>query len=152
MRFSPKLRKILIFSYILSLFFGTIYVYKIVNSDSLEVKEKSEKKDVVYYKPVRFTLKISSSRQKEEFNLRMENSNTILGVIDELRKDEKLTYEKTAYRYGTDLVQINNELAPEGFDWRIFANGQDVTYDISKIRIESDGIYELRLVSDKQFE
>lgn len=139
------------YAILLALFSFT--VYQIQNSNEIVVSvddNKNEDKDVIKVKPVNMTLIVSTEDYKQQYTQKMFNTDSIEDFLNTLRAEKGFTYEKYAYIYGTELDNINDIAAPEGYKWTLFSRGEDITYDIGQMNlVAGDDEYktlELRLI------
>ncbi|MFC1755925.1 hypothetical protein ACFLZK_00840 [Patescibacteria group bacterium] len=128
---------------------GTIaffYVRDIVNDETLDVdKSIKDKKVVMDIKPVNVTLSVRGFNQNTNYSLRKENDETFDDFLENLVDYQGFRYEKTEYTYGTVYDNINGEIAPEGYIWKIYANDEDFTLNTSGLKLTDGTIYSLVL-------
>lgn len=136
-----KIKKILIPLYILFLIGSFFYVRSVVKEKSVDVDQKEEEK-VVEVKPVTVFLKYDGITQK----MKMKNVETVLDLLETLRDDGKIIFEKTLYTYGIELDHFNRVVAPEGYHWRVFYKDQDITDSMGNVNLEDNSTYEVKLV------
>jgi len=137
-----KLQNYMIFGYILFLVFGFVYVRKVITSTSIKTYEKdNDKKESV--KPAKAYLIFQG---KDTFNARLQNIDTVGDFLNKLRDNDQLFFERTRYTYGTEISDVNHVKTPEGFEWKVFSNGTDITYAVDDIKLVDESTYELKLV------
>lgn len=118
-----KLKK---FSIIITVFFflaGYLFVTTTLNEDEVKVQEKQSKnKDVIEEKPVKVTLILNGNPYftTQTFRKKLKNTNTILDLLEDLRKDKMLTYERTFYINSIKLDSINGFTPKTNESWIMF--------------------------------
>ena len=139
MNFSPKTKKRLIIGYVGFLVISAIYVRSVLKNDQIEVEEREKEGKSVEIKPAKVFLQVKSGTKPQTYETSLMNVDTVLDLI------EDLAYEKTQYSYGTELDNINNQPTPEGYDWKVYYEGKDITYEIADWNLEDEKTYELVL-------
>lgn len=139
-----KYKPYLIILYILTLIFGYFYVSNVLTTT--QIKEyKEEKKEVDEVKPAVVYLNFNNEKT---FRLRLQNTESVADFLDKLRDDDLLFFERTLYTYGTELVNVDNRKIDEGYKWKVFLDGSDITYSIHDINLKDDFVYDLLLVKE----
>ncbi len=141
---SDQLKKKLYIAYIFLFIIGTIFVAKTLNEDIVEVEEKESKKETIEIRNVDVSLVVPS--QNKYYRKKLKNVDSVLDLLELTRREDDFWYEKTAYIYGTEINNINRQLAPEGYHWVIVHAGRDITYEIADYKLKDDTTYELKLV------
>ena len=140
------LKKTLIAFYILSVLFGVNYVHSALKTDIVPTGEE-EKKKAVEIHPAGVSLKVyTQDKPEEEYKINMHNVDTVLDLFERLRNKQGFYYEKIAYIYGTEIDYVSEIKAPDGFSWRVFNKGEDITFKIHELNLEDGEIYEVKLI------
>lgn len=140
-----KYKKPLVISYTIFLVLGALFVRSVLKTDDVKIEKKTPEKPAVEIKPVKVTLQINSAGVFTEYNVRLENVDTVLDLLEDLRSNQGFKYEKTAYVYGTELDSINGVAAAPSHKWRVFLDDVDITYEIADKNLEDGKIYLLKL-------
>lgn len=120
-----KLKKISITFVVLFFVLSYIFVINTLGKEEVKVEEKQSKSEnIIEEKPVRVTLNINGSPYFgfQTINKRMQNTQTILDLLEILRDDGFLTYERTFYTYGVEIDNINGFIPPENEKWSVFVS------------------------------
>ncbi|OGC56734.1 hypothetical protein A2976_03465 [candidate division WWE3 bacterium RIFCSPLOWO2_01_FULL_41_9] len=141
-----KLKKYLIVAYIILLVGGYFYINSILDVNKVSVDQKEEPKRVLEVKPVKVKLTIEQTGGSKEYSVELQNIDTVLDLLEEVREDQGFIYEKTAYTYGTIIDGIEGIKAPEGYMWRIFENNIDITENVSNESLNDGFFYSIKLV------
>ncbi|OGC48172.1 hypothetical protein A3A69_01275 [candidate division WWE3 bacterium RIFCSPLOWO2_01_FULL_37_15] len=140
------LKKTLIGVYILSLILGVYYVQNTLKTNKVPTGEVEKKKTTEVH-PAQVLLKVFAyDGTEKEYKAKMKNIDTVLDLFENLRNSQGFYYEKIAYNYGTEVDNINKIKAPEGYNWHIFNNGEDITFKVNEFNLEDNAIYQIRLV------
>ncbi len=131
--------------FLISTFF---YVRGIVNEEKIVVVTKKEDKIVEDVKPIKVSLTVRGHNQNSIYNVKMKNVHTFDDLLEELTKQERISYEKTEYIYGTEYDLINHERAPDGYVWKVYADDLELTYDTKGVKLV-DGV-KYSLILDKR--
>lgn len=138
-----KYKKYLIPAYILLLVFSFFYVRSVLNNESIKVMEKEKIEENVFeIKPAVTYLNIEGG---ESYRVRLTNANSVYDILEYLRDENKLYFEKTSYTYGTEL-DIVNTLPPNGYLWKVYYGDKDITYAIEELKIKDKDVYTIKLV------
>ncbi len=125
---------------------GFFYVRSVVGENTANVEKKENTSAGVEVKPAKIVLKVYYNGSVKEYKAYMQNVDTVLDLLEELRSNQGFWYEKIAYTYGTELDEINHVEAPQGYKWKIFLDGTDITYSIGEKNLTEDEVFELKLV------
>jgi len=140
-----RLKKVFPLIYITFLLFSLLYVRNIITTENLDVKTKDSNKIVEEVKPVKVSLLITGLKQRNIHKVALKNTNTFDDLLEDLVKHKHLTYEKTEFTYGTEYDDINGEIAPEGYVWRVFADEKEITHNTKGIKLIDKSEYILIL-------
>ncbi len=142
-----KVKKYFPFFYILLLILSTYYVYDALKSNDLDVSifEKSENQKEIEVKPVKVTLEIVSSRGSENFEKSLLNTSTVEDLVLKIKNENGLVYERIGYVYGYEFDLVNGEKAPDGYLWKIYENGTDVTFEAENRKLVDGYNYKISL-------
>lgn len=137
-----NIKKALIWTYILFLFFGFFYVRNVLKTKSIkEVKKEVKKVEEVH--PAKVSLIVSGSKP---LTGNLQSVDTLGDFLNYLRDENLLYFERTMYTYGTEINDINHVTTPEGYEWKMYLNQKDITFDIDNHKLLDGDIYELKLV------
>ena len=145
---SNKTKKGLIIGYIVLVAVSALYVRSVINSDEIKVQDEKKEKKSVESKPTKVYLTVTTGTTTKEYNTTLQNVDSVLDFLENLRRHDEFTYEKISYTYGTELENINNQKAPDGYDWRLFLNNEDITYKAADTNLVDETHYELKLVKE----
>jgi hypothetical protein len=137
-----QLRNYLIFGYIVLLVGGSLYVTNVL--DHTELLETDNDKDKVEeINEVHAYLNIEGDKS---YRVKLTTADTVNDLLEKLRDDKEIFFEKTRYIYGNELEELNKVKTPEGYKWKVFLNDTDVTYQMDKLRLKDETTYTLKLV------
>ena len=143
---NQEIQRIYYFLFLLLIFIIVLFVRSAIKSEDVDVGTRKEKKGFVV-KPVKVKLNIIKSESTIfEYSVELQNDDTVIDLLEYLRNHNGFTYEKIAYIYGTEIDNVNNFRAPEGFKWRILNNGTDITFEIGNTNLKDKSVYEIKLV------
>lgn len=148
---SPISDRKLLFGSLILFIVGFLFIRYSILQDSLEisVNDKPETEEVFEIKPtVIFVVIENENGTTTEYRKRLQNTDSVEKLLEILRIEDDFTFEKIAYSYGTEIDNINGVLAPEGYNWRVFKNGEDVTFVIEGLNLEDAQTYYIRLTEE----
>jgi len=122
-----------------------LYVRDIITAEELTVETKESKNMVANVKPVKISLLVIGLSQRNIHNLTLKNTNSFDDLLEKMVKNEMLTYEKTEYIHGTEYDQINGEVAPDGYVWKVYVDDNDITFSTKGIKLNDKSTYKLSL-------
>lgn len=134
-------------AYIVFLALTIVYVKSVLKEDSFKVVEKEPKKLAVKIKEAQVKLVVQSKESQKEYTAKLTNGDSVRDFLSQLRKTTDFYYEVDMYTYGTELVSLYGKEADPGNRWAVFFNDEDVTKDISKIKLENKASYIIKQVS-----
>ncbi len=141
-----KFKKVFPFVYVIFGLLTFLYVRNVLKEEVITVGQSNvTKKTVEEVKPVDVSLVLESANQYKSYDLRKDNNETFDDFLEDLVANAGLEYEKTEYTYGTVYDKINNEVAPEGYIWKVYAGDEEVTYNTRGIKLTDGTIYKLVL-------
>jgi len=140
-----EMQKIYYVLFLLLIFITVLFVRSAIKSQNVDVGTRKEKQGFVV-KPVKVKLNvIKDGSVIFEYQASLQNDDSLLDMFEYLRNKQGFIYEKIAYIYGTEIDNINNLKAPDGLKWRVFNNGEDITFEIGNINLEDEKVYEIKL-------
>jgi len=142
MKMSSKVKNILIAAYILFMIFGAFYINSISKFTSIG-QVNDNKTQPVKSKPAKVTLIVNNSKT---YTKTLENTDSVSYFLEQLRQDKTFSYEKISYTYGTEIDNVDGQVAPEGYKWKVYQDGKDITFNISDTQLTDQTTYELNLV------
>lgn len=107
-------------------------VTSIVNTVEIPISEREEEKGIER-REIRVELTVEMPTGPQVYSERILNTDTIEEFFEKIRETYSFEYERISYRYGDEIDNVNGIKAPDGFDWKLFKNGKDVTYEIGKL-------------------
>ena len=140
---SKKLIKYLTFAYILLLAFGFFYVRDIVATDRVDVDEEVVEEKVKEVKPITVYLQIDNGTEVSDYKVRMNNTNSFEDLLEYLRENDGLKYERNYYLSGTHISEINDVKADNDLKWLIYKESQDVTGMYEELELTDETSYKL---------
>ncbi len=135
-------KKTLSIAYVFLLVFIFIFSYRALNTEFVKVVEKEGSPKVEKEQEAKVTAYIENNKTYE---VKLTESNTILDLLEELKKEEDLMFEKILYSYGIDIEHLNYVYPEEDETWAVFANGEDVTYELRDTYLEDHATYEFKI-------
>lgn len=126
--------------YILALVVGYFFVKDALNTSSAIAVDEEKVIKHIDEKPVDVTLKINSGRNDIVFELRMNNTNTVLDILDKLTTEGGLKFERTAYTYGTEIEHINSIYATDSLKWKVLmkVDREQAANQIQNLNLEGE--------------
>lgn len=138
-------QKNLAIAYIFLLVLGFIYIGTVLSTDTIDVSEEKEEKQVEDISEARMDLQINDGKTIKSYSERLTNDETVLNFIEYLRQTDQITYEKTAYVYGTELVMVNGVRSDENTIWNVYENDRKITLEMNEVELNGDNVYYLKL-------
>lgn len=138
--------------WILLFVFGYVFVQKTLKEGDIKVSPEETKKDVLEIKEYVVYIKLSPNSKEPEIRKRLENTNTVLDLFQQTQDEfpQLFAFEKTDYIDGTKIDEYNHQKKPDMYDWRVFAEKDELKTDISdtfkSLHIEDETIYSIELV------
>ena len=142
---NKDLRKKLSFLYVVLILATGAFVWYSLNLEPIQVREKSSSKKVMEVKPAKVTLRLENG---EFYTKRMENTDSVLDLMESLRDDTDFIFEKTAYIYDTEIEHVNHMYPEEGEYWSVLLEGVDITARIGDTYLINGLVYDLKLAHD----
>lgn len=146
MNISPKLKNILIVSYVAVLALGAIFVKSVISDEGVQISQKEEEKSLPKPVEANISITIISNNLTLPYSLTTDESKSVIGMLDQLQKDNKLSYEKTEYTYGTEIDNINGQIASDNSKWAVMLDGKDVTTQINELNVQNGKTYEIKII------
>jgi hypothetical protein len=142
-----KLKKFFIPAYILILVGSFLYVRQVLNSNNLEVAQKStEVKKVVKTEIFTSTLNLINGTNTSQFKAKLSNQDSVLNFLIYLRANKQLTYEKTDYIDKLVIDNVNGQPVSDGYVWKVLDGDNDITNAIGSTKLRKDTAYTLKLI------
>ncbi len=141
-----------IVTYIVFLLFGVFYVRWVLKTNKVQVIKQAEEKKAVNVKPVKvyFSLYLSPDNSiPVEYHLRLQNTDTFLDFLNNLRESTNFTYEKLLHTYGIEISVVNSISPIPGYSWRVYVDGQDITNTIDKYYLKDNAHFEIKMVKSQ---
>ena len=138
-----KKAKILSLLYILFVFLSFFYIKSVLKTENVRTKVPLDKNVEDVYK-INVTLNFNNENNTYYLTEEMSNVDTIIKLLEQLRKHGKLIYEKTDYTYGIEIDSVNNKTLSNGYKWAVIKDGKDITNDIANTKISKNSTLELK--------
>jgi hypothetical protein len=113
-----------------------------LKQDGVKIIEKPEKKKEVSVHPAKVWLNINN---QYTYTTRLQTSDSVEDLLENLRNKDNFSYKVTAYNYGTEITEINGIKSTENTKWKIYKEEEDITYKISKTPLTDETTYLLTL-------
>lgn len=139
-----KKLNLVILGYILLLVLGGLYVDNVLKHTDVTKLEKDEK-NIAKISQVKVYLDIENIGIFEE---ELKTEDAVNDLLDKLRDNGTIFFEKTRYTYGVDIEDVNHLNIPAGYKWKVYLGDEDITYSIDKIKLVDGTTYTLKLVRD----
>ena len=130
-------------SYLLFIFLAFFFVKGTLSEESIKTSPKKNDKKTSLVKPVKVTLLIDNNISKLTYYEDMKNTDTVLELIENLRLNEKITFEVDQYTDRSEIVHINRKYADEVNKWQVYYQDENITYDIGDIELRDKSLYKL---------
>ena len=140
-----KTSKILTALYIILITLSFFYIKSVMKKEDVEEESNTEKSMEDTFK-LNAVLNYFDGRDTKQFKETMENTDTVMSFLEELRTHKTLIFEKTDYTYGTEIDSVNNVVPPKGYKWAILQNGEDITNIIGKVRVQKNAELDLKMI------
>jgi hypothetical protein len=144
---STKTRKILIVSYILLIMFSFLYVRWVLNTERIDIVTDSPPPPATETQTFRVYLIVDTGTTQYEYSFRLQNTNSVMRLIDEARKEDNLTYETEQYVDRMEFAHVMGIVPGDNRSWRVFYEGEDITYKVEDIKLSREAEYTLKLVN-----
>lgn len=144
----------LIILYVAILIGGYYFVDQALKDDSFSIQKEEKEKAKQEEKPIRVTLSVVNGRTNKTFQERMNNTQSVLDLIDALRQKGELKYEMRAYTYGTEIYTINGLASNDEYKWKVFmkSSQKDVSDQIDNLNLAEEDILMLNKTINKEYE
>jgi hypothetical protein len=132
---------------IYALFVVTIfwYVNGILKNDVVDVMQQQTAKKIAEIKPVKITLNVELPQTTLSYNTTMNNSDSVLDLLNNIRKTTTFEYQKTSYVDRNEIDYINGIYPQGSYKWKIFSGPQDITQVFQDTYLKDNGIYTIKL-------
>ncbi len=142
---NPK--NLLILGYIIFLIGGGFYIRNVLKNGNFNLTQKDNtKKDVFELKPTKVVLNVFNNVTTKSYNIRLENQDSVLDLLNTLRKKDDLFYEQTNYTDKIVIDDVYKQKTPSGFVWKVYKGSEDITNKIGDIYLADNDVYDLKLV------
>ena len=138
-------KKLLIVCYLVFLGVGGFYVSWALKNEPVKEKQQTKKPGQKVWL-VNVSLTVTQGARSGVYTTTLKNINSVADLLETIRRDGKLTYEKSYYTYGTVLVSVNDVRATDGYKWGLFIDNQDVTEQAGTTDLVDGGSYTIKLV------
>ena len=127
--------------------FAALFIAYSINQKTVNVaiKEERDVDEKLETHPVKTYLIINNGFTETEYYARLEDSDSLSYLFDYHRENSELTYEKTRYIYGAAIDSINGYKALDGYVWKVYNDGEDITFNIDGVDLENNHVYLLKL-------
>jgi len=143
---NPLLKPVAIV-FIAYLFIGLFISISIKRANVVPISEKEQRvpDDDAEVHPAKTYLRVENGNDVVAYYARLETKNTLMNLFDYHMEVSGLTFEKISYTYGLALDNVNGLKAPGGFEWRVYDDETDITYDLKGIGLKNEHTYSIRL-------
>lgn len=138
-------------AYAVLLLLGVLYIRSVLNSPEVEVQKppKEEKKEARNEKEIDVSLVIIDENGNviNEYAYKIENKKTVDDLMQELRANNDMFYEKVAYLDGLKVEQLLKRQIGNNMSWQIYLADTNVTNDIEQATfIDNDNASQVKIV------
>ena len=137
--------------FLLFLLFGFFQIRAILNTPDVDIekppkKEKVEERDE---KEINVNLQVigANGETLKSFVYKIENKKTIDDYLQEVRREQDLSYEKVQYLDGIRIEKVMDLPIDDSQQWQVYAEDQIVTKQIEDLAfIDDDKIRNIKIV------
>ena len=141
-----KLYKLFPYLYAFFALFVFLFIRDVLNNNDITIKKTEKKEKIVEdVKPVKVTLIIQGIGSNKVYERRLNNNDTFDDLLEELRDENLVFYEKTEYIYGTEYEQLYGVEIPDESVWKVYAGGEDITFKTNGVLLNDGWVYRLVL-------
>ncbi|PIS22048.1 hypothetical protein COT50_04040 [candidate division WWE3 bacterium CG08_land_8_20_14_0_20_41_10] len=133
-------------AYLIFLATTILYVKSVLDVDSFKATEKSPEKPTVKVEAVSVKLVTEINGTLTTYEAKMQSNDTVEDLLEELRKNQGLYYEKDLYTYGTEIVSVFDKEAMVGSKWAVLVGDKDITTKIANEYLSKGTSYSLKEV------
>lgn len=133
-------------AYAIALVFSFFYVNTLLKKGTLNVSGQKEEKKAMEVKPVKVKLIVQGVNLLKEYEIRKSNTDSVLDLLNSLRKSTDFDYGKTGYVDRNEIDHVYGIAPPEGYKWRIFFDDKDITQEFQNVYLTDESIYYIKLV------
>jgi len=154
-KITPKKELALLAAYVVVLVLVGFAVINVANKDYIKVVDKKSAETKFAIKPAKVEVEIfldTAHTDSLEFDPRLENKDTILNLLEHLRTEEDITYERLFYVDRAEITEIMDLLPPsDDYKWKVYKilpdsdELIDVTQNIEKERLVHRAKYVIRM-------
>lgn len=137
--------KIFIPIYIAILVLSSFYIKSVLRESPLDKKSVKKIEEQPY--AINVILKVINETNINTYNIQLKNNDTVKDLLEEVRDHNNFSYEITEYLHKNEIDIVNKIQTPQGYKWIIEIDGQDITNNLGNEYLKTDGIYELKLVT-----
>lgn len=140
-----EVKKYLIGIYIILMVGGIFYVNNVLEHTEIDELDK-DKEEVDKVHPVKVYLNLDDGTKTETYEVKLSTRESVNDLLENLRDNNKIFFEKTRYIYGDEIEDVNKKDISENYHWKVFFNDTDITYQMNDVRLVDNTTYHLRLV------
>ena len=140
-----KASKIFIPLYLLFFVVSFFYVKSVLKHEDISEKDKTKPVIIKEYAVTDY-LKVIGPSFVKAYKVERKNTQSVMNMMENIRNNQGFVFEKIEYTHGTEIDSVFQTSAPEGYRWKIFLNGTDITNNIKNILLTNNSTYELKIV------
>lgn len=141
-----KIQKAALPLYIVFILLSFFYVKSVLKEGDIKIIEESNKKEIKEIKPLKVYLNIETFGSVNSIEVSSDNKNNLIDVLEDLRNEDVIRYEKTYY---TDKIVLsysdNNYFSEKKYEWRIYYDGNDITNEVVEFNLQNDQEFRILL-------
>ena len=128
--------------------FSVLYVHKVLKTGTVTVTQQSKKQEVPEVKPAKVTLSVEiPGISSKTYQLRKNTTDSVLDLLNSLRKETDFRYQKTAYIDHMEIDFVNGIYPASNQKWALFYNNEDITQSFQDVYLKDEAGYVLKMVA-----
>jgi hypothetical protein len=139
-------------AYVFLLAILVLYTKSVLKNVTVDVDTKAKKGISFEIKPITVNFISKTSAGSSQYTLKMKNNDSFDDLLETMRQNHGLTYEKTEYIYGTQITKVNGFDKNDYFFWSVWEKTREGNMtkltDINNGVLRNDSTY-LLLYSQK---
>lgn len=140
-----RILAILLFGLLYFAFFNT--ANNILNDESKKISEKGKEEKVEDIKPADIDVTIDFGDIQQIYSFRMNNDDSILDLLEELREEYGVSYEQVFKTEHDEISEINGVKASDNKSWNIYDDEVQVI-DYKSYKLDDNNHYYFKLEID----
>lgn len=128
------------------LLFVIVYSYSVLKVKKVDVLDKpKEVASQVKSTPIKVNLNLVINGTTNNYSVSLTSLDSVLDLLKQLRKENKIRYEITEYTYGVVFDEVNSIKSTENAEWKLYQDGKDITSSIRNLKLTDGATYTLML-------